>query len=44
MVGGIALKNVDNIYIAGFVPLMVLICDHFLVRRPDKEVSAPVAS
>jgi SSS family solute:Na+ symporter len=44
MVGGIALKDVDNIYIAGFVPLMVLICDHFLVRRPDKAVSVPASS
>jgi len=35
VVAGIALKDVDNIYIAGLVPLIVLICDHFLVKTKD---------
>jgi SSS family solute:Na+ symporter len=35
VVAGIALKNVDNIYIAGLVPLLIIILDHLLVRKKD---------
>jgi SSS family solute:Na+ symporter len=42
VVAGITLKDVDNIYIAGFVPLLVLIIDHFLVKK--KDISAPELS
>jgi SSS family solute:Na+ symporter len=38
-VAGVTLKHVDNIYIAGLVPLLVLVIDHFVVKRKDAVAS-----
>jgi len=39
-VGSIILKDIDNIFIAGGVPLLVLIVDHFFFKPKGKEAQA----